>query len=395
MAWALFWLCLAAVALPLAGYPLAVLALGRLRPAPAVPAATAGALPRTTVVIAFTGTGELLADKLANLAAVAGGDPAVDVVLASDGPLPPDRLERALKHAGELQVTAVSLERPRGKAHALNLAMARAGGDILLFSDLDAALAPGALGALLRWFRDPDVGAVCGRRAIRRDGSALAASGQRAYADLDSRIKLMENRLGAITSNDGKLYAVRRDLARPIQPAASDDLYNALSVVAQGYKLLFEPQAVAHIPVPAWTVGHELARRRRVTVRSLSGILHRPGLLLTPRFCLFGPRLVVNKLFRRLLPFSLAGLTAACALLAPAHAWAGAALAALLLTAAGAGLFAWLDGTWLAARLPGPLRSLWSGAFYALLGQLGMALGVIDFLRGRRISQWTPRKAAS
>ena len=389
MAETLLALCLAAILAPLALYPLAVLALGRLHPVLQAPAVAQH--PRTTILIAFTGSSDLLARKLANLVEVTGSDPVFEVILACDGPADPEALAGALVHCGDLPVSTVSLDRPSGKAYALNRALQDASGEILVFTDLDAELGHGALDALLRWFQDPTVGAVCGRRTIRTS-KAVAHHGQRTYADRDSQIKLMENRLGAITSNDGKLYALRRDLARPIHPAATDDLYNLLSVVDQGYRVLFDPTAEARIPPPAATIGHDLARRRRITVRSLAGIMQRPRLLLTARFALFGPRFVINKLLRRLLPFSLVGCIAALGLLAPNQLWAAAALLLLLAGAIGIGAFALLDRIPLAARLPENLRRLWASVFYAALGFLGMGLGVIDFLRGRRISHWTPRK---
>lgn len=186
---------------------------------------------------------------------------------------------------------------------------------------------------------------------------------------------------------------MRRRLFRPIHPAATDDLYNALTVVAQGYRVLFEPDAVARIPAPAWTIGHDLSRRRRVTLRSLTGLFARPGLLLTPRFGLYGPRLVVNKLLRRLLP--VAGLMGGLGLaaLAPAEAWAARALAAGLAGGALAALYAPLARLGATARLPAAVDKLWSSAFYAGLGVLGMLLGLIDFASGKRIARWAPRKA--
>lgn len=390
------WLLLGGAAalalLPLAVYP-AVLALIRLVcPAPAPPAPA----PRSvSVVVAFTAGGALLPAKVANLARLAGDYAGpVELILAGDGPIAEADRQGALAAAGALPVTFAALDAPAGKAHALNLGVARARGELLLFTDLDAELADGALDALLRWFALPEVGGVCGRRTIVRAGKALAESGQSAYSDLDSRVKLLENRLGAITANDGKLYAIRRSLFQPIHPAASDDLYCALTVVAQGYRMLFEPAAIARIPAPAWTAGHDLARRRRVTVRSLTGLCARPRLLLTTRFWLFGPRLVVNKLLRRLLPG--AGLLGALglAMLAPAHAWAAAALLLLLAGTGAAAAYLPLHRRGLAARLPAGVERAWAAGFYAGLGMLGMLLGTADFLRGRRVARWAPRKTA-
>lgn len=391
--WVLLVLGAGLAATPLAIYPALLAALARLRPPPPAPSARPG---HASVIVAFSGGGALLQAKVAGLAAAAAAsDWRIDLVLAGDGPISDDDRQAAQAAAPEIPIRLCALDTPAGKAHALNLGAGQAAGDVLVFSDLDAVVDGAALQALLRWFADPSVGAVCGRRQIaRQTGAAVAVAGQSAYTDLDSRIKLLENRLGAITSNDGKLYAMRRALFRPIHPAATDDLYSALTVVAQGYRVLFEPDAIARIPAPAWTIGHDLSRRRRVTLRSLTGLFARPRLLLTLRFGGYGPRLVVNKLMRRLLP--VAGLLGALGLaaLAPTQAWAAGALAAGLVGTAATALYAPLARLGATNRLPAVADKLWSSAFYAGLGLLGMLLGLIDFLRGKRVARWAPRKTA-
>lgn len=391
--WILLVLGGALAAAPLVVYPALLGTLARLRRAPMAPRAEP---VHASIIVAFSNGGRLLPAKVSNLSAsVVDSGLSVDLVLVGDGPISEEDRGSALAAGSEITLRLCALDAPAGKAHALNLGVRQATGDVLVFSDLDAIVDGAALTALLRWFADPSVGAVCGRRQIvQAGGPAVAAAGQRAYTDLDSRIKLLENRLGAITSNDGKLYAVRRSLFQPIHPAATDDLYNALSVIARGYRVLFEPDAVARIPAPAWTIGHDLARRRRVTLRSLTGLFARPSLLLTPRFGLFGARLIINKLLRRLLPaaglLGLLGLT----LLVPQHRWAGWLLSALLLGSAVAAAYAPLARIGLTDRLPRAVERLWAAGFYAGLGMLGMLLGLADFLRGKRIARWAPRKTA-
>ena len=380
-------------ATPLVVYPVLLTTFGRLRRAPTAPHAEP---MRATMIVAFSDGGHLLRAKLSSLAAsVTESDLRIDLVLAGDGPISEDDRESARMAGSEMTIRLSALDAAAGKAHALNLGVRQATGDVLVFSDLDAIVDAAALRALLRWFADPSVGAVCGRRRIvQAGGPAVAAAGQSAYTDLDSRIKLLENRLGAITSNDGKLYAMRRSLFQPIHPAATDDLYNALSVVSQGYRVLFEPAAVARIPAPAWTIEHDLARRRRVTLRSLTGLFARPSLLLTPRFGLFGARLIVNKLLRRLLPVAgLLGLLG-LVLLVPQHRWAAWLLGALLLGTGVAAVYAPLARAGITDRLPRTVERLWAAGFYAGLGMLGMLLGLADFLRGKRIARWAPRKTA-
>lgn len=381
-----------ALGLPFAVYPVVLWLVGRSRPPVTAPAGPApDALPHVTIVVAFHGGGPLLARKIANVAGLDYPADRLDLILVSDGPLAAADRDMVTATAGTLTVHLLDRPEAQGKAYALNQGTAQATGDILVFSDLDAALDPGAVRALVRWFADPDIGCVCGLRVIAGKGG-VARAGQSAYIDLDTRIKLLENRLGAITSNDGKLYALRRTLFQPIHPTATDDLYSALTVIGQGFRVVFDPDARAAIPAPSRNVRHDLERRRRVVTRSLSGLLARPQRLLLTRFGLFGPRLVVNKILRRLMPVFLVTLLVGSLLMAPASSWAALfALAQIAFYAAGA-LHATPAGNRLAARLPAPARRVWQTVFYVCLGMTGMLLGVVDYLTGKRIARWTPKK---
>lgn len=346
-------------------------------------------LPSVSLIVAFAGGGALLTRKLATIAALDWPADRLEAILIADGP--DDDADRAAVEAAAeasgLHLRYAALGASRGKAHALNAAAGMASGDCLVFSDLDAALAPEALDTLLAPFADPQVGGVCGQRVIGTTGG-LAAAGQRGYIAWDSRLKLAENRLGAITSNDGKLYAIRRSLFQPVLPSATDDLYTALTVILAGARFVFAPDAKAVIPPPSWSLGHDFRRRRRVTIRSLSGLLARPRALGLMRFGLFGPRLVVNKLLRRLLPVFALCLLAGSALLAGETPWARALLGGQLAVYGGAALYP-LAGRWIGESR---LGRRWQQAFYACFGMAAMLVGVVEYLGGRRIAQWQPRK---
>ena len=193
-----------------------------------------------------------------------------------------------------------------------------------------------------------------------------------------------------MTSNDGKLYAVRRSLFRPIAPGATDDLYACLSIVEQGRHFVFEPRARAWIRTPSRNPAHELVRRRRIVARSLRGIFLKRALLNPLRHGSFALQLFVNKVCRRLLPLFLVllfGTSLALTLLEPHAAWA---LAALLLQL---GFYALALAHLVLARKRVPLiGALASVAYYFCVGNLGTLLGLADFLRGREAVKWDPVK---
>lgn len=366
-------------------YPLAVLWAARGR-GPRATEATSRS-PAVSLLVALRNAEALAADKVANSLALVYPGP-VQFVFVSDGSS--DGTVRALRAAGGERIEVLELASHHGKAAALNLGAERCTGEILVLSDADAWLAPDALTVLVARFADPGVGGVCGQRVIREESGALLEA-QGRYIAADSALKRAESRVGSVTSNDGKLYAVRRALFRPIAPGATDDLYTCLAVVEQEHRFVFEPRARAFIRTPSRGAAHELARRRRIVARSLRGIYLKRALLNPLRHGSFAFQLFVNKVLRRLLPVFLGLFFVASVGLAwrhPAARWLVALELAFLVLA--------LLGGASGRRLPRPFSwcvSLAGTARYFCVGNLGTLLGLADFLRRKETVKWDPLKA--
>ena len=309
----------------------------------------------------------------------------LQIVFVSDGST--DQTAARLRAAGTGRVEVLEVLEHHGKAHALNHGARHCQGEILVLSDADAMLAPDAVTRLVARFDDEDVGGVCGQRVIQeRAGALTGAQGQ--YIAADSALKRGESRLGSVTSNDGKLYALRRALFRPIAPGATDDLYSCLSVVEQGRRFVFEPRARAFIRTPSRNAAHEVVRRRRIVSRSLHGIFLKRALLNPLRHGFFSIQLLVNKVFRRFLPVFLLLLVSSALVLAFTRTWAAAALALQLAFYA----LALAHPLLARVRVPG-LAPAASAAYYFCVGNVGTLLGLLDFLRGREAVKWDPIKA--
>jgi cellulose synthase/poly-beta-1,6-N-acetylglucosamine synthase-like glycosyltransferase len=153
-----------------------------------------------------------------------------------------------------------------GKAAALNLAFRQASGDLLFFTDVRQWLDPMALRHLAANFADPTVGAVTGEMRLRK-GDA----GEQATMDLYWRYELWarerQSRIDSIFTATGCIYAMRRNLAAPLRPdTLSDDAALPLTAFFAGYRVIFDPQAIA-VDDPA-VAGTEFRRR----FRNLAGL---------------------------------------------------------------------------------------------------------------------------
>jgi len=322
--------------------------------------------PSVSLIVALRNAAQLAEAKRRNVLELDYPAEKLNALFFLDGS--EDETEEILRAHADDRVRVLGHPAHRGKISALNDAVGHADGEVLVFTDADALLAPDAVAKLVRHFADPSIGGVCGQRVIGRDESTLKDS-QRKYIRLDSTLKTWESRLTSIPSNDGKLYAIRRELFHPILEGVTDDLYVCLSVVEQGRRFVFDGEAVATIPVPSRSPGHEVRRRRRIVSQSLRGIWAKRALLNPFRAGLFACAFCCNRVLRRFLPLFL--------------------LLLLFYTLAGLAPVA-------APHLKGPaatIGKLMMTARYFCLGCIGTGLGMLDFLRGRSATRWTPEKS--
>ncbi|HEX7181894.1 MAG TPA: glycosyltransferase family 2 protein [Thermoanaerobaculia bacterium] len=385
LALAVFWVSLATAAYIYFGYPALIFLVSRLRPRPV----RRGGEPTVTVVIPVYNEEEVIAEKIANTLALDYPSDRLEALVVSDGSTDgTEAVVRRFEADSGGRVRLLALPR-RGKAFALNDGARAARGEILVLTDANTLLEPGSLRPLVDPFADPEVGGVCGNKKQRPPaGGDTTAEGENLYWRYDKWQKGLESRAGSIFAADGTLYAVRKSLYVPIaDPAQADDIAISARVVLQGYRLLYEPRAVAWEEAPA--EGREEFRRKvRVTNHSVRALWNLGRGLWTSGF--YSVELLSHKFFRHLVPFFLIPLFLANAVLAAGGSpffitlFAGQVLFYGLALAGFA-----LRGTRLGRAKP------FTVPYYFCLVNASAFLGVLSILRGRRLHAWTPRSGLS
>jgi cellulose synthase/poly-beta-1,6-N-acetylglucosamine synthase-like glycosyltransferase len=199
----------------------------------------------------------------------------------------------------------------RGKAGALNLAVAHSEAEIIVFTDARQTFTPDAISRLMEPFSDPNVGVVTGRLVVRRANLA-SVEGMRFYWGLETRLREAESKTGSVVGATGAIYAVRRSLVGEIPPnLILDDVYLPLRIAMQGYRIVMAPAAVA-LDEPATNQRAEYARKRRTMVGNIQLLRETPTLLSPVHNPLF-LRYVSHKLLRLLTPVCCLGLLIASA----------------------------------------------------------------------------------
>jgi cellulose synthase/poly-beta-1,6-N-acetylglucosamine synthase-like glycosyltransferase len=341
-----------------------------------------------SIILAARNAEAILAEKMENLQHLQYPTENWEIVFCSDGSV--DSTVDVAQRFANNKVKVIAVPDHNGKNAALRRAVEASSGNILVFTDADAIIEQQAIMKLLECLVSPDVGGVCGQRRIAEKSAAGLALPQHHHTSLDSALKIAESRVDSITSNDGKLYAVRRNLMPPLPDGVADDLFVCLAIVRQGFRFVFQPEAVAFIHTPSRGILHEFERRRRIVCGGLQAIRKNRRILSPACHGLYSVRLMLHKVLRRQLPFMLAGIAISTALLALFSWWFVGLLAAEALFA----LSALLHPLWLrTGRTANLFAHASTAACYVLALNAGMALGVIDAFRGRHAVRWHPKKA--
>lgn len=184
----------------------------------------------------------------------------------------------------------------RGKVSVMNDVARATPGDLLVFSDANAFYRPDALRRLARNFADPEVGAVCGRLVLEGRHYASVTRPETVYWRYDNLLKSLETETGSTVGVVGSIFAIRRDLFADL-PADTilDDLEMALSVIAQGRRVVYEPDAEAREAMVSST-RKELTRKVRLVSGGYRAVARHAGIFRSAPGA--GVKLLLHKVLR-------------------------------------------------------------------------------------------------
>lgn len=271
----LFWICIAAILYTYVGYPIAVWLLGRYRN---TEIRKADVTPRVSVVIACHNEQSNIAARIKNLSDCDYPRNLVEIVIVSDGST--DRTAEIARGQASGRDRVLAYDEQKGKAIALNVGVEIATGEVIVFADARQSFEPGAIKELVANFADPRVGAVSGELLLDGCGSSSVGEGVGLYWKYEKWIRKSESRAGSTIGATGAIYAIRRELWRPLpESTILDDVYTPMRIALGGRRVVFEEKARARDKAVE-SPGREFARK----VRTLTG---------NYQLCQLMPRLLV------------------------------------------------------------------------------------------------------
>lgn len=306
LAWAL---SLFTLLWPTVLYPLTLAVLSRLfgKRVRAQP----GYEPTVTIIVPTYNEATLIRRRLEDIARYEYDAAKIQVIVVDSGSS--DGTREVVKEAQRERLlpnlVLIAEGERRGKAAAINVALKRASGDIVVGTDAPTLFDPTALRRLASNFADPSVGAVTGDFRVP-DQSTPSQREEGLFWTLRNRLRRLEADLDSTPFLSGEMCCFRRDLLDHVdEDSMADDMNIGLRLRKSGYRAVVDP--VAGFSEPRSASFRELdASKSRRAVGGVQELMRFRGMMFRPRFGWFGMLILPSDLlyYLPLRPLALAFL---------------------------------------------------------------------------------------
>jgi len=263
----ILWLAIATVIYTFLGYPLLVGLLARLLPRPVKQAAIT---PSVTLFTPAYNEEGIIAAKIENSLSLDYPADALEIVIVTDGS--DDRTPEIVAAYANRGVGLYHQPERRGKIAAVNRVMPHITREIVIFSDANAMLDAGTIKAVVRNFADLEVGGVAGEKRVLGGGEGL-------YWRYESFLKRCDSALSSVMGAAGELFAIRRQVFEaPEEDSIIEDFIMSMRLVGDGWRVVYEPEAVVREDVSPSLTG-DWQRRTRIAAGGFQSIRRLPHLL--------------------------------------------------------------------------------------------------------------------
>ena len=295
----LFWLCLAIVVYTYIGYGIVLYLLVFLKrlATKAKPLADISddCLPEVTLMVCAYNEEDVIAEKMANTHLLDYPTDRLHLMWVTDGST--DNTNSLLSAYPEVKVV-YSPER-LGKAAALKHGIKEVETEIVMMTDANTMLNPGAVREIVRLMQDPKVGCVSGeKKVMAKNDSDEAAQGEGLYWKYESTLKRLDGELYSAMGAAGELCVIRSQLMTEIpDDTLLDDFVISMETVRKGYKIAYTSKAYA-MEYGSADLNEESKRKRRIAAGGLQSCWRLRSLMIPLRYPVVAFQFVSHRVLR-------------------------------------------------------------------------------------------------
>ena len=257
--------------------------------------------PYLSIIVACYNEERVIREKLENLLSLDYPRDKLQIIIASESKDNTNEIVSKYKNRG---IQLYTYDQRCGKSMLLYRSVPYANGEILVFSDANAIYNKDALKKIARNFINQNVGAVTGALLINNPRDSAISRGEYLYKKYEAVLRKANSLSKRVLNSDGSIFAIRKNLYRPLAADRGDDFELVIRVLNQGYDSVFEPEAISYEEA---SVTSRLEATRKI--RMVSWFL-KSTIILLKEMALKGRldlilQLVSHKLLRWLTPYFL------------------------------------------------------------------------------------------
>ena len=257
---------------------------------------------KVSIIIAAYNEEKIIKKKIENTLQLDYPKDCLQVIVASDCSI--DRTNKIVRQYKNDGIILFVQEDRKGKTMALNKAVAKVNGEIIIFTDATAMLEKDCVKQIVKNFHDTSIGCVCPNVSyINRSDNNITYI-EACYRKYESNLKQRESKIGTLAFVPGACFAIRKDLHRPVEAEFDYDCIAPLDVILQNYRVVYEREARFNETVV--TSIHDLFHTKvRMIIKDFTGTLSRKELLNPIKYQWISLTLLSHKLIRWMIPFFL------------------------------------------------------------------------------------------
>jgi poly-beta-1,6-N-acetyl-D-glucosamine synthase len=257
-----FWIGILTVVYTYLGYGIVIYLLSKIKKQKPSPGFREEDLPEVAFIVAAYNEEDFIENKIANTLSLDYPAHKLNLLFVTDGSS--DKTPGIVRTYSSISLFHEPAR--KGKIHAVNRVMRTVKAPIVIFSDANTYLNAQALRNIVRHYADPTVGGVAGeKRIFKSEADNASGAGEGLYWKYESFLKKKDSEVYSVVGAAGELFSIRTELYQePAENIIIEDFYLSMTIAANGYRFIYEPEAYATETASA-SVEEEWKRKVRIS----------------------------------------------------------------------------------------------------------------------------------
>jgi poly-beta-1,6-N-acetyl-D-glucosamine synthase len=229
--------------------------------------------PKISIIVPTYNESKIIRFKLANLSKLRYPSNLLETIIvdsnSSDGTI--EILKQFCEENSQSNTTLLIEEKRKGKSHALNYALSRCGGEVVIVSDADCFWPSDILEKAMPFLADPAVGLIGGPKILLNSDQTWVTRMEQEYLKSANFLRLGESKVGSTVFFEGGFSAFKKNAIDKFDPygTGSDDCGTAINVIENNYRAMLVPDAKFYSTFPL-----SLKNKLSVKLRRINQLMH-------------------------------------------------------------------------------------------------------------------------